>query len=370
MSDSLLSFFSSVPDPRVPGLVNYPLEEVLLTVFTGLLCRGEDLEEIEDICEEHLEWLRQYYSFSHGIAPAQTLRRVLARLEPRALEQAFLHWLPCLQERVRGVVAIDGKTVRGSKQEADGSGALHLLSAYAHETGLVLAQQAVDGKSNEITAIPDLLKQLNLEGAIVTIDAMGTQKEIARAIVGKKADYVLALKGNQGALLEDVKLFFDDPVLVGDSPRFETVESGHGRIERRTCVVADAAWMALRHPAWKALTSIVAATTDRTNKKTGKTSTETRFYITSLPQDAQAVAYAIRSHWSIENRLHWVLDVAFREDESRIRKDHAPRNLATIRRIVLNLARTENSKISIKNKRLKAVLNDAFREKLIAGNNR
>lgn len=367
MSLNFLDHIRDIEDPRVPGMVLYPLDEMLLTVLVGLLCRAEDFDEIEDVCTEMHDWLGRFLPFEHGVAPAQTLRRTLARLDPRRLEEAFAGWTACLAERVRGVVAIDGKTVCGSRQDADGKGALHLVSAYAHEAGLVLAQRAVDGKSNEIAAIPELLDLLALEGAIVTIDAMGTQKEIAGRIVAKKADYVLALKGNQGTLQEDAALFFADPVLAAECPCHEETAGGHGRIEERTVRAADAAWLAERHPEWKGLASIVCVTARRTVKKTGKTSTETRRYISSLPPDPVGLAATVRAHWSIENNLHWSLDVAFREDECRTRKDHSARNLAMIRRAALNLLRREPSKLSLKRKRLKAAINQAFRATILAG---
>jgi predicted transposase YbfD/YdcC len=367
MSVNFFDHIRDIEDPRVPGMVLYPLDEMLLTVLVGLLCRAEDFDEIEDMCTELHDWLKQFLPFERGIAPAQTLRRTLARLDPRRLEEAFAAWTASLAERVRGVVAIDGKTVRGSRQDADGKGALHLVSAYAHEAGLVLAQRAVDGKSNEITAIPELLDMLALEGAIVTLDAMGTQKEIARKIIARKADYVLALKGNQGTLEEDAALFFADPVLAADCPCHEETAIGHGRIEERFVRAADAAWLAERHPEWKGLATIVAVTARRTIKKTGKTSTETRLFISSLPPDPVHLAAAVRAHWSVENNLHWSLDVAFREDECRTRKDHSARNLAMIRRAVLNLLRREPSKLSLKRKRLKAAMSPAFRAAILAG---
>jgi predicted transposase YbfD/YdcC len=361
MNVRFLAHIDDIEDPRVPGMVVYPLDEILLTVLVGLLCRAEDFDEIEDVCAELLDWLRGILPFEHGIAPAQTLKRTLARLDPRQLEAAFAAWTASLAGRIRGVVAVDGKTVRGSRQAASGEGALHLVAAYAHEAGLVLAQRAVDGKSNEITTIPELLDMLALEGAIVTIDAMGTQKEIAAKLVAKKADYVLALKGNQGTLEEDVALFFADPVLTADCPRHEETEAGHGRIEERTARAADAAWLAERHPEWQGLASIAAVTVRRTIKKTGAVSTETRLFISSLPPDPVRLAAAVRAHWSIENNLHWVLDVAFREDECRARKDHSARNLAMIRRAVLNMLRREPSKLSLKRKRLKSLISPAFR---------
>ncbi len=368
MSISFLDHIGDIEDPRVPGMVVYRLDEILLTVLVGLLCRAEDFDEIADVGVELVDWLRRILPFEHGIAPAQTLKRTLARLDPRQLETAFAVWVRSLAGRIRGVVAIDGKTVRGSKQDADGTGALHLVQAWAHEAGLVLAQRAVDTKSNEITAIPALLDMLALEGAIVTIDAMGTQKEIAAKIVSKKADYVLALKGNQATLEECVELLFDDPVLAADcSCHKEEPQVGHGRIEERAICAADAAWLAERHPHWKGLASIVAVTVRRTIKKTGTVSIETRLFISSLPPDPVRLAAAVRAHWSVENNLHWVLDVAFREDECRVRKDHSARNLAMIRRAVLNMLRREPSKTSLKRKRLKALINPAYRQAVLAG---
>jgi predicted transposase YbfD/YdcC len=363
---SFLERIEQLADPRIPGMVHYPLAEVLLTVLVGVLCRADDFDEIEDICTAQTDWLRRFLPFAHGVAPAQTLRRILARLAPRPLEAAFAAWARDLAECVRGVLSVDGKSVRASKWDGDGTGALHLVSAYAHEAGLVLAQQAVDKKSNEITAIPDLLDMLDLHGCIVTIDAMGTQKEIAAKIIAGKGDYVLALKGNQGTLHTDVTLFFADPVLVLDCPCYRQASAGHGRIEERSVRVAEANWLVERHPEWKGLKSIASVTTRRTIKKSGMTSNETRFYISSLPPDPVQVAAAVRAHWSIENNVHWVLDVAFREDESRTRKDHSARNLAMFRRAVLNLLRRDPTRLSLKRKRLKACIDPAFRQAAIA----
>jgi predicted transposase YbfD/YdcC len=318
------------------------------------------------ICGEHLGWLRRFLPFRAGIAPAQTLRRVLRALDPVALEGAFAGWVASLQDKVSGVVAIDGKTLRGSKQDRSGEGALHMVSAYAHASGLVLAHRAVGEKSNEIVAIPALLDKLAIEGAIVTIDAIGTQTALADKIVGAKADYLLALKENQGTLQRDVAEYFTDPLLSADGPCARRCDSGHGRIEERVCRVADAGWLAERHPQWRNLRSIAQITATRTDKKTGQSSTETRLYISSLPPDPARILDASRSHWSIENNLHWQLDVTFREDQCRSRKDHAARNLATMRKAVLNLLRREPSKLSLKRKRLKAAINPTFRQSVLA----
>jgi predicted transposase YbfD/YdcC len=366
MSLSFLDHISIIEDHRVPGMVTYPLNEVLLTTLVGLICRADDFDEIELTGLEQLDWLRQFLPFEHGVPQAQTFRKIFRLLDPKYLETAFSAWVESLRVHVGGGVAIDGKTLRGSKQAAGGDGALHLVSAYAHEAGLVIGQRAVNAKSNEITAIPELLDALVLNGAIVTIDAMGTQKLIAAKLIDKGADYVLALKGNQGTLHDDVRDFFADPDLLRKCARHDDTCIGHGRIEERTCQVADAsAWLTEQHSGWAGLASIAAVIATRTDKKSGEVSSETRLYISSLPPDPKTILNACRSHWSVENNLHWQLDVTFREDECRTRKDHAPLNLAIIRHAAFNMLKREPSKMSIKRKRLKAAMNQAFRKTVL-----
>src|SRR5271166_5164451 len=255
MSLGFLDHMRVVPDHRIPGMVTYPLDEVLLATLVGVVCGADDWEGVEEVASGALDWLRFFLPFASGIPTAQTLRKVFRLLDTQALQRGFAAWAASLRAEAREVIAVDGKTLRGSKTSPDGKGALHLVSAYATEAGLVLAQQAVDGKSNEITAIPELLDMLNLKGAIVSIDAMGTQKEIARRIVDKGADYVLALKGNQTSLHEDAALFFADSVLAASCARTQDTDAGHGRIEERECRAAAANWLAERHPDWKGLRS-------------------------------------------------------------------------------------------------------------------
>lgn len=376
MTLNFLDHIKTIEDHRVMGMVTYPLDEVLLTTLVGLLCRADDFDEIELLGQEQLSWLRQFLPFKEGIPQAQTFRKIFRLLDPQGLEKAFASWVADLQKQISGVVAIDGKTLRGSKHDTTGKDALHLVSAYAHEAGLVIGQRAVDAKSNEITAIPELLDLLILTEAIVTIanhlacakiDAMGTQKDITAKIRERKADYLLALKGNQGTLHDDVVDFFDDPVLSVDCPAHKSTGVGHGRVEERVCRAVDArSWLTERHPDWTDLTSIAEVTATRTNKKTGEISTETRYYISSLPPDPAVIAAACRSHWSVENNLHWQLDVTFREDACRTRKDHAPLNFAIIRHAALNMLKRDPSKMSLKRKRLKAAVNSGFRETLLA----
>jgi len=363
MSINLLSHINKIKDPRISGMVTYPLNEVILTVLIGTMCRGEDIDEIEFICTEDIDWMRKICPFENGIAPAQTLRRVLQMVNPQALEQAFVEWVQSLGNPISGVVAIDGKSVRGSG--TDRGDQVHLVSAYAHAAGLILGGVAVDQKTNEIKAIPELLRMLSLQGAIVTIDAMGCQKDIAAAIINKGADYLLALKGNQGTLHQDIIDFFADPVLSSDCAIATSQDVGHGSIEKRTARVADAGPIQALHPSWKNLTSIVAIDAVRTNKKTGKITEETRFYITSLPQDQETILAASRAHWSIENNLHWQLDVTFKEDQSTLQKDHTARNMAWIRRIAFNLFKSDTSPLPLKRKRLKAHSNHSYRNSLL-----
>ena len=243
-------------------------------MLVGVVCGADDWEGVEEIAAGSLAWLRGFLPFGNGVPTAQTLRKVFRLLDTQALQRGFAAWAASLGVQSREVIAVDGKTLRGSKTSPDGKGALHLVSAYATEAGLVLAQQGVDGKSNEITAIPELLDMLNLKGAIVTIDAMGTQKEIARRIADQGADYVLALKGNQTGLHEDAVLFFADPICAADCAIGAETDAGHGRIEERSCRAAEAKWIAERHPDWKDLLSLAAVTARRIDKKTGRESSK------------------------------------------------------------------------------------------------
>lgn len=366
MTIGFLEQIKEIPDHRIAGMVTYPLDEILLATLVGVLCGADDWEAVELLTREYLAWLKKFLPYKAGIPQAQTFRKVFRLLKPEALERCFAGWVASLQEIVRGVVAVDGKTLRGSKKSAEGSGALHLLSAYACEAGLVIGQRAVDGKSNEIKAIPELLEMLALNGAIVSIDAMGTQKAIAAKIAAQGADYVLALKGNQSTLRDDVKMFFEDTELAKTCAAHKTVSAGHGRIEERECRAANASWLQERHSDWQKLRSIAAVTSRRIDKKTGQAAIETRFYITSLAANPAAILAATRAHWGIENNLHWQLDITFGEDRCRTRKDFAPLNLAVVRHMAFNILKRDKSKLSLKRKRLKASVNPDFRAELLA----
>jgi len=366
MGNGFLDHMREVADHRILGMVTYPLDEILLMTLVGVVCGADDWEGVEEVAKGALDWLRRFLPFANGVATAQTLRKVFRLLDAQALERGFAAWAASARSLAREVVAVDGKTLRGSKRSSDGAGALHLVSAYATEAGLVLGQHAVDGKSNEITAIPELLDMLNIEGAIVTIDAMGTQKQIAQRIVDKGADYVLALKGDQTSLHEDAALFFADPACSASLAREATTDAGHGRIEQRLCRVADAGWLAERHPEWRSLRSLAAITARRIDKKSGAESRETRLYISSLAPDPKAILAAVRAHWAVENNLHWTLDVTFDVDRCRTRKDHSPWNLAIIRHAALNILKADHTRGSIKRKRLRACIDPSFRTRLFA----
>ena len=366
MGLGFLDHMRVVPDHRIPGMVTYPLDEILLAALVGVVCGADDWDGIEEIATGALDWLRGFLPYTSGVPTAQTFRKVFRLIDSRALSRGFAAWAASVRGVEGQVVAVDGKTLRGSKMSSDGTGALHVVSAYATEAGLVLGQRAVDGKSNEITAIPQLLDMLDLKGAIVSIDAMGTQKQIAERVVDKGADYLLALKGNQASLHDDAALFFADPALSANCARMQETDAGHGRIEERLCRVVDASWLAERHPDWKALRSLAAVTARRIDKKSGVESIETRFYISSLAPDPKAVLAGVRSHWGIENRLHWTLDVTFDEDRCRTRKDDSPLNLAIIRHASVNILNADNSRGSLRRKRLRACVDPVFRNRLFA----
>jgi predicted transposase YbfD/YdcC len=370
MQADFMSHFSSVPDPRIERCKRHELLDILFLSISAVRCGAEGWEEIEDFGYARLDGLKRYFPFENGIPRHDTIARVLSRLEPKALQESFIGWVNAacaLSEGER--VAIDGKTLRRSFAKGERKSAIPRVSAWASENGLVLGQQKVDSKSNEITAIPTLLALLELKGSIVTIDAMGTQREIAQAIVNKGANYVLALKGNQGTLAEEVKLLCSKPLPArfSEQCRDEVIEAGHGRIEARRyrqIVLKSGALPAAE--GWAGLRSVIEVTATRDDG--AKKSTETRYFISSCGLDIEAAAKTVRRHWSIENNLHWVLDVTFREDDSRIRRGNGAEVMSVLRRLTLNLLKQNTtSKASMKRKRKLAAINDTLRTEIIAG---
>lgn len=375
MSDIALSItehFAGLEDPRAEHLNDHTLLDIITIAICAVICGAEGWTDVELFGNERLAWLRQFLKLEHGIPSHDTFGRVFARLDPVPFEQCFLSWVGAVFQVTEGqVVAIDGKTVRRSHDRGCGQAAIHLVSAWATANHLVLGQLKVADKSNEITAIPELLHLLELNGCIVTIDAMGCQTDIAEQIVDQGADYVLAVKENQLHLLEDMGLFFDlaqqNDFATVEHTYHRTVNAGHGRVETRECwaIAGQESLSFLRGATnWSGLRTIAMV---RSRRQLGQESSEeTRYYISSLPNDARRILHAVRSHWGIENSLHWVLDVAMGEDNSRIRKDHAAENMSLLRRMALNLLKQEKTlKRGIQGKRLKAALTPDYLLKVL-----
>lgn len=367
---SVSEHFATLTDPRVERGKEHRLVDIITIALCGVICGADDWVAIETFGRTKVAWLRTFLELRGGIPSHDTFGRVFRRLDPEEFRRCFLAWVRAVVgEPGEQVVAIDGKTLRRSHDRQAGKEALHLVSAWATASDLVIGQVATDTKSNEITAIPVLLRLLALEGATITIDAMGCQTAIAAQIVEQHADYVLALKDNHPTLHERVRQSFADadaaagtPRPLGDLVANTTTDTGHGRIEQRRCrAIGDPAYLAYIDPdhRWANLRSVVCIESTRRSGET--VSIEARHYLSSLPADAALLARTIRSHWGIENRLHWVLDVVFREDDSRVRADHAPQNLAIIRHVALNLLRHERSqRTGLATKRLRAALDDTY----------
>lgn len=332
--DGFLDHFSALEDPRQAIKIRHPIAELLLVMLCAMIAGAEGWKDIETYGKSKLALLRELLPFQYGIPSDDTFRRFFRAIDPQAFQEAFTAFVRSLFPGLASsLIAVDGKTLRGSHDGA--VKALHLVSAFATEARLVLAQVATQEKSNEITAIPELLKLLDLRGATVSIDAMGCQREIAQHIMEGGGHYLLGLKGNQGTLHADVRLFFEQLPQDASLITHEETDKGHGRIEIRRCdATGDIAWLQDIHR-WPGLKTIVRIAATRIIGD--KTTTETRYYITDDTPDAARILADTRSHWAIENNLHWTLDMSFGEDASRIRKDNAPLAVATLRHVALNL---------------------------------
>jgi predicted transposase YbfD/YdcC len=362
-----LKYFEDLPDARQRGKVMYPLDEVLLLCLLAVLAGAETFVDIARFGSKKLAFLRRFRPFREGTPSHDHLGDIFATLDAEHFQRCFVGWVSSLTGVAADVIAIDGKTLRRSHHKKGGKAAIHMVSAFAARQRLVLGQVKVAEKANEIVAIPKLLEMMDIEGAIITIDAMGCQRAIAQKIVDQKADYVLALKGNQGSLREDVELFvaeqkandFKNTTISRD----ETVDGDHGRIETRTTtVIHDVAWLQERHK-WPDLKAVVIV--DSIREIGDKIEQETRFYITSLVLLANQLGPILRSHWAVENSLHWVMDMVFRDDECRVRTEHAPANFTTIKHMALNLIRNAPGKDSLRLRRKVAAWDDDFLASII-----
>jgi predicted transposase YbfD/YdcC len=360
--------FHELSDPRVERTRKHSLINILFITVCGVLSGANSFAAIQEFGRDRRLWFARYLDLTNGIPSDDTFARVLARLDPAAFEKCLLGWIQAVQEVTKSrLIAIDGKTLRGSYDRRDGKAAIHMVSAWASENKLSLGQVVVNEKSNEITAIPELLGLLDVSGAVVTIDAMGCQKEIAELIREGGGDYVLAVKQNQPTLYEQVEEAIDVGLEQDTAALDEhrTAETGHGRQERRTYVIFPAPETVDPAGVWRDLSAVGMAITESTDSR-GRCRLEARYYILSVLLSAKEFAGAVRGHWSIENNLHWQLDVSFREDESRVRRDHAPANLSVIRRFALGLLKRETScRRGIETKRLKCAASDEYREKVL-----
>ena len=367
-SGSITAHFSNIADPRDCNK-RHKLIDIITIAVCAVVCGANSWEHIEVFGQSKLDWFKDFLELPHGIPSHDTFGRVFAQIDPDQFQQSFMSWVQAICQLSHGqVIAVDGKTLRRSHDKTNGKSAIHMVSAWASANGMVLGQVKTDEKSNEITAIPELIKTLEIEGCIITIDAMGCQKNISKAIIDKGADYVLALKDNQGTLHDNVELFFQDNLNHADNQSdldfYQSTDGDHGRIEiRRYWTTSGIDWLQGKE-SWKNLKTI--GMVQRERHLGDDISIETSYYISSLDTDAKRFAHAVRSHWGIENSLHWVLDVSFREDDSRIRKENAPQNFAVLRHMALNLLKKETSlKKSVKSKQLRAGWDNKYLEKVL-----
>lgn len=368
---SLVNCFSVIRDPRQESKIDHELIDILVLCVFGVICGAEGWQDIEEVGHSRLNWLQERGFCKNGIPVDDTIARIVSRICPEELQRCFIAWMAAAEEATDGrIVAIDGKTIRHSYDKKKRKAAIHMVSAFAAENGVVLGQKKTDDKSNEITAIPALLDLLDVKGCIVTIDAMGCQEKIAEKIINKEADYVLAVKDNQKQLHEEIIDFFQTArkynFLEVRYDYYEEAHKGHGRVELRRYWISDMLDTISSPERWSSLCSIGMVESERYID--GKVTSEIRYFINSIKPNAIVFANAVRKHWAVENQLHWVLDVSFREDESRIRRDHAPENFGVFRHVAINALRNEKTcEKGIKAKRFKATLQSDYAQKVLNG---
>ena len=364
---SLMEVLSGIEDTRRGRSVMYPLHEVLIIMLLAVICGATSYAKVEMFGKSKQAWLKTFLELENGIPDACTFRNVIKEIDTQKLHEIFCEWMKSVVKEVYGVVAIDGKQARRTKDAKKKP--LYVVSAFSAEYGLVIGQLACEEKSNEITAIPKLLEMLEIKGCIVTIDAMGTQTEIAKAIRDKEGDYILALKENQKPLYNDVKLYLDDvrqeKKLLESENYYKTVEKGHGRIETRECIISEEISWLHNKSAWKDLHGIGVIYC--TIEKNGVVSKQSHYFIYScVGLNAKQIMKYKRNHWTVENNLHWVLDMAFREDESRARKDNSAENFNVIRQIAFNILKSEKTfKGGITDKQFQCLLDSSYLDTIV-----
>lgn len=368
-SANIVKYFSPINDPRIDRTKDHSLINIIIIAICAVICGAGGFVEIEEVGLSLKEWLKTFLDLPNGIPSHDTFGRVFSLINPDEFKSCFIEWIKSVNKITNGeVIAIDGKRLRRSYDKKKNKSAIHMISAWANCNNLILGQIKVDNKSNEITAIPKLLELLEIKGCIITIDAMGCQKKIAEKIINKKADYILAVKGNQPRLHEELVNFFDHALTTNfdgiEHKSTQTIETNHGRKETREYfMVSDLDWLGCRYE-WKGLEGVGIVKSTRILGE--KISKEIRYYIISFSEDINKFATGVRSHWGIENKLHWVLDVQLREDDSRIRNSNAPENFAILRHVALNLLKKEKTlKRGTNCKRLKAAVDINYREKVL-----
>ena len=368
-SVGFLDHFSALEDPRQSWRVAYPLPEVPLLLLCATLSGMEDFTEISLWGRERLAFLRRFLPFDRGVPSHDTLNDIVNAIDGETFKTCFSSWVETLKDAEPDIIAIDGKTSRRAHARAKGISPLHMVSAWASRQRLVLGQEATAEKSNEIRAIPLLLQRLELKGALVTIDAIGAQIDIAATVIERGGDYLFALKGNRPELHAEVEAYFADPANTGSCERHETIDGDHGRIERRMCIAAhDVDWLRSdrRLPGERTFPQLAAIVCVRSEiEREGRLQSETRYILSSAQLGAETFASAVRAHWGVENRLHWVLDVVFHDDLARPRTGFGANNMAIVKHMATNLLRHPKDKHSLKNRRKLACLNDDYLETLI-----
>lgn len=364
--DAFTKHFSEVEDSRQSAKVTYPLFDVLFVTLCSVIAGAEEWSDIQEYAEGHHDWFKKHGFLKDGVPVDDTIARIIARIQPEQFSRCFIGWMQAVNKLTKGeLVAIDGKVLRGSYDREDRRSTIHMVNAYASANQVVIGQVKTDKKSNEITAIPELINLLELKGALVSIDAMGCQTDIATAIVKQDADYLLAVKGNQGNLHKAVRSALADAVAAVPEREQVAIEKKHGRCEIRHYHIVKADALAAEFPEWPKLSTIGVAASYRQEKGSSPT-VEYRYYISSAALSEQAFADAVRSHWGIENSLHWVLDTTMKEDNCQIYRDNAAQNWSSLRQMSLNMLRSEKTKISIRKKQKRAWMKTAFLEQVLA----